>query len=200
MTSGYDNVFFMCCTKEHDNEHQRCPLIYALRKQQCVPYLIVALWCRMAMQNRVIIGSGRYVLSNSASHYLNKCWHIISDVLRTISQRVSELLFVIMGLKILILKLLPYNPGANEWTMTSTSCHHLIGLAEICLNGHGHQIASKSNLVGFPMVTQNMCCLVTLWKPRCGDQTSIRPQVMGPCEVPYECTFGRICIKNDRIK
>ena len=79
---------------------------------------------------------------------------------------------------------------------TSTSYHHLIGLGEIHLSEHGHQIASKSNLAGFPNgLHRHKMCRVTLWTPRCGDQTSIRPQVMEPCEAPYECTFGRICIK-----
>ena len=33
------------------------------------------------------------------------------------------------------------------------------------------------------------CAGQTLWTPRCGDQTSVRLQVMCPCEIPYECTL-----------
>ena len=41
---------------------------------------------------------------------------------------------------------------------TSTSYHLLIGLAKIYLSEHDHQIASKSNLAGVPMVTLDTKC------------------------------------------
>ena len=50
------------------------------------------------------------------------------------------------------------HPAPKPYGRTSTSYHHLIGLAEIYLSEHDHQIASKSNLAGFPMVTPDTRC------------------------------------------
>ena len=49
-------------------------------------------------------------------------------------------------------------PCSKTVRSTSTSYHHLIGLAEIYLSEHDHQITSKSNLAGFPMVTPDTRC------------------------------------------
>ena len=64
-----------------------------------------------------------------------------------------------MRLKMSSAKRRPFCLGLNVLKGdVHSSYHHLIGLAEIYLSKHGHQIASKSNLAGFQMVTPDTRC------------------------------------------
>ena len=53
-------------------------------------------------------------------HYLYQCWLPIAD-LRAILQRVPKLQFCITSFKIILFKLLPHLPGANELSHISNS-------------------------------------------------------------------------------
>ena len=82
-------------------------------------YVMMALWCHAPYSSSTsTLAQAMACCLKAPSHYLNQCWLLINKDLWyspwAVSHQVPRLLFCIMSLKIILLKLLPQLPGADE--------------------------------------------------------------------------------------